>query len=252
MRPVVHIQPVHIQPVQMSRPQQGAPDPGVLTADERARALRFAHADDRHRFVVGRTLMRRVLGILTDIAPADVAITLGPRGKPAVAGGPHFNLSHSGPALALAWSRESPVGIDVEVPVATDAKRGVIARAALTDDENAFAMTLTGAARAAFLMRSWTLKEAVAKAHGDGLALLKRFQLGLSEADLSEANASPYIAAGDLGPALDRWHLFEFRMGEMQGAVASVGTPMRPRFVVHAPVRDLDVMDGAPLPGVAA
>jgi 4'-phosphopantetheinyl transferase len=244
MRPVVHIQPIEITGAR----QDSVPDIGVLSADEHARGKRFAQGPDRYRFVVGRTLMRRVLGILTQTAPMAVAITLGPRGKPVLtAGKPHFNLSHGGAVLALAWCRESAVGIDVETPVAMDTKLDVIARGALTGEERMRATTLTDDARAAFLMRSWTLKEAVAKAHGGGLSVLKRFCL-----EIPENNTPPYIAAGDLGTAPDRWHLFEFRIGDAHGAVASVGTARRPEFVVHASATDLDVMDGGCLPGVTA
>ena len=79
---------------------------------QRWEALRLP--EDRERFLRGRGALRRLLGACRDETPEAVPIGVGPHGKPCCAGGPEFNLSHSGDLILLALHRERPVGVDVE------------------------------------------------------------------------------------------------------------------------------------------
>lgn len=69
---------------------------------------------DQERFLRGRGALRRLVGLWRGEPPAAVPIGVGPHGKPCCAGGPEFNLSHSGDLILLALHRERPVGVDVE------------------------------------------------------------------------------------------------------------------------------------------
>ena len=92
-------------------------------------------------------------------------IVRGEHGKPALAaGGPAFNLAHSG-SLALIAVGPDPLGVDVEQHVA---RRDVVAlaRRFFTPAEAA----VVDADRGAF-WRLWCRKEAWFKAHGTGLVL---------------------------------------------------------------------------------
>ncbi|MEB3255129.1 MAG: 4'-phosphopantetheinyl transferase superfamily protein [Synechococcaceae cyanobacterium] len=79
---------------------------------ERHRGLRLPA--DRERFLRGRGALRRLLAAWRNEAPAAVPIEVAPRGKPRCAGGPEFNVSHSGDLILLAVHRSRPVGVDVE------------------------------------------------------------------------------------------------------------------------------------------
>ncbi|GAA0236622.1 hypothetical protein GCM10009125_26920 [Castellaniella daejeonensis] len=88
---------------------------------------RLRRPDDRLRSLVGRALARRLLGRRLDLAPEDVSLSAGPRGKPMLAGGRpgepagpdagarawHFNIAHSGD-LVLVGVGPGPLGVDVE------------------------------------------------------------------------------------------------------------------------------------------
>jgi phosphopantetheinyl transferase len=242
----VYVQPVHLG----DRPLNSSDGLDPLDACERERAGRFRDPRDRERFVVGRVLMRRVLAVLMQTTPAAVPLAVGRRGKPVLGiGGPHFNLAHSGVAIAFAWSFGGPVGVDVEM-AATDARLASIARGALTEDERRTLLGLDAAARAAALLRFWTLKEAVAKAHGDGLSLMKRFAIRF------DGVGPPRLQTLDPALVEGQWHLFEFRCGEAVGAVASIDAngdaSPRPRLVVHAPVSSSAVLRGARLEDFSA
>lgn len=96
------------------------PDPvrGALAASlapaevQRWEALRLP--EDRERFLRGRGALRRLLGVWRDEPPEAVPIGVGAHGKPCCAGGPEFNLSHSGDLILLAVHQQRPVGVDVE------------------------------------------------------------------------------------------------------------------------------------------
>jgi 4'-phosphopantetheinyl transferase len=135
----------------------------LLDPVERARRERYLRAEDRDRFTLGVAITRLVLGRLLDVPPERVPLTRAcrecgePHGPPAVAGGPHLSVSHSGDRVALALAAGGPVGVDVE-----ESSRHLehdIARHVLSPGETA----------AGDLIAYWTRKEAIIKATGDGL-----------------------------------------------------------------------------------
>jgi 4'-phosphopantetheinyl transferase len=116
------------------------------------RPARFGCAD-----AVLRTLLRAQLG-------AEPEIVVGPRGKPALAGGEiAFSIAHSG-TLALIAIGVGEVGIDVEQHRPRDVI--AIARRFFTADEVALV-----AVEPREFYRLWCRKEALVKARGTGLVL---------------------------------------------------------------------------------
>jgi 4'-phosphopantetheinyl transferase len=168
-----------------------APAPPVLSADEHARAGRYARGDDGRRWAAARAALRVLLGERVGLHPREVAFVHGPHGKPHVDGGPCFNLSHAGGVALVALAGEREVGIDVE---RTDRRSHAILRA-LTDGERAELGERPGHLD---LMRVWCRKEALAKATGGGLRWApERFDTsapdGYALADVEVA--SGYVAA---------------------------------------------------------
>jgi 4'-phosphopantetheinyl transferase len=132
---------------------------------QRWEALRLP--EDRERFLRGRGALRRLLGGWRDEPPEAVPIGAGAHGKPCCAGGPEFNLSHSGDLILLALHRERPVGVDVEQLRPGLAWRP-IARRVLPPAEWQ-ALEAEGQPPEAFLA-AWCRLEARLKAQGLGLA----------------------------------------------------------------------------------
>ena len=66
----------------------------------------------------GHAILHQLLGFYLSCSPDDLLFKKGAHGKPELsgkhAGKIHFNLSHSGDQLALIFSVDSPVGIDIE------------------------------------------------------------------------------------------------------------------------------------------
>ena len=95
-----------------------------LSLDESKRVDRFRFEAPRNRFIVGRGLLRVILGRYCDVSPERLRFSYGPNGKPELAldegarragGALHFNLAHSEGVGVLAITQAAPVGVDVEL-----------------------------------------------------------------------------------------------------------------------------------------
>lgn len=137
-----------------------------LSRDERARADRM-RSGPRERFVAARGQLRRILARYLRLSPSAIAIGSGRNGKPFVAAGPSFNLSHSGRLGICAVSTAGEVGVDIEVFHAVPEAELIAGRwlgaAAATEVGRA------GPDRDAVFLRHWTRREAYLKALGIGI-----------------------------------------------------------------------------------
>jgi len=141
----------------------------TLSTDERARADRFHFARDRSRFVIGRALLRRLLGCYTGATPEALEFEYGEFDKPSLLRGPRFNLSHSGTIALYAVSREGEIGIDVELD--RDVSRDRVAERFFSPGEVKALRALPAELQPRAFLSCWTRKEAFLKARGDGLSL---------------------------------------------------------------------------------
>src|SRR6476469_9332667 len=97
----------------------GGPLAGLLSADERERAGRFAFEHDRRRYIVARARLRQLLGERLGAAPESLRFVYQAHGKPALAryAGQRdlrFNVSHCGEVAAYAFTEGREVGVDIE------------------------------------------------------------------------------------------------------------------------------------------
>ena len=89
----------------------------ILSQEEVARSEKFVRSEHRHRWIVARAGLRRVLADYCSSAPESLEFGSQKYGKPFLVGdyiGPHFNLSHSGDLALVAVTEAGPVGVDVE------------------------------------------------------------------------------------------------------------------------------------------
>jgi phosphopantetheinyl transferase len=142
-----------------------------LDALEQRRAARFHHEADRRRFLLGRAAIRRLGAAFAGVATRDIIIREGEFGKPCFEGiDLHFNLSHSGDAVVLAWSDAQAVGIDTEA-LNRESPHALreISRANFSAVELQAVEAATESELAALFFGIWTRKEAVLKAEGCGI-----------------------------------------------------------------------------------
>ncbi len=164
---------VHVWLASLDRPaaSEDAQLRDLLAPDEARRADAFAAEDERRRFVVGRGLLRVLLGRYLHEAPAVLRFDYGERGKPTLAGSTvQFNLSHAGGIVLYAIALGRDVGVDVErLRSLPDLAR--IARRFFSAWEADTLLQLPAAERERAFFTCWTRKEAYVKALGGGLAV---------------------------------------------------------------------------------
>jgi 4'-phosphopantetheinyl transferase len=139
----------------------------LLTTPERARADRYRFADDRRRSIVARAATRRFIGRYLGTDPAALIIEEEEFGKPVLREREfEFNASHSGDLVALAFAKNTAVGVDVE------RRRHLsdtlaLARRYFSAEEASIVERAADADHAFFSI--WTAKEAIVKASGKGI-----------------------------------------------------------------------------------
>lgn len=141
-----------------------------LSPDEVRRSEGFHTEKDRRHWIVARGTLRLILGRARSAAPASLCFELGPHGKPSLAGGPSFNLSHCADlALVAVAPAERPVGVDVEGVRSLRDLRSIEERY-FSAEEKAFleaaAAGSSAGARARAFLTLWTRREAAVKALG--------------------------------------------------------------------------------------
>jgi len=174
----------------------------VLSAAERERTAGYRNIEAAGRYVITRTLVRRVLGERLGVAPRDVRIRVTDMGKPVVSDDIHFNVSHSGDLIMMALSGDRAVGIDVERRREVGRAGALIARwLTLVEQREVAAWITAGLTESDAFLRVWSVKEARLKAVGVGIS-------GANTADLTDVvavglddllSAGPRDAAGYVG-----------------------------------------------------
>ncbi len=142
----------------------------LLTPDEQLRANRFHFERDRQRYIVGRGILRTLLGRYLGCAGSELQFSYGLRGKPALTNPVFdFNLAHSGGLAVIALAYQQEIGVDVEqIRPITDMEQ--IVQRFFAEQEQADLLTLPVEQRQTAFFNGWTRKEAYLKALGDGLA----------------------------------------------------------------------------------
>ena len=141
----------------------------LLSEEEHARLHRMRLGMARNEFVVGRAMLRVLVGAVLEMPATQISISTGDFGKPSVAR-IEFSVAHSHGNILIALCRNSRVGVDIEwidkdietVEIAQQSfSRGEISRLEHREDEQ----------RLLAFYDIWTKKEAMVKAHGQGLTL---------------------------------------------------------------------------------
>lgn len=197
---------VHVWRAALDEP--GWPSPDRLPAEDRERARGMSEAEPARRWVAARWALRGVLGHYLERDPAQIALALGPRGKPALGGAEaalRFNLSHSGAVALIAVAHEREVGIDVE---RIEPRRDVLALAARALDEEAAAAVREAPPerRLAAFHNAWVRHEATVKCLGSGLgAQAPPTATTAIELDAGRGYAAAVATTGERQPPLRRF-----------------------------------------------
>jgi len=198
----------------------------LVSPDELARAARFHFPVHRHRYIVGRSQLRRILGSYLKIAPASIAFTYSEFGKPHVPPAQNpaalaFSVSHSEDLCVVAITHIHPLGVDVE-RIRPDFGGEEVAQSNFAPAEFRELLSLSPDIRPQAFFNCWTRKEAYVKALGAGL------QIPLDSFEVSLRPGEPAVFLR--GVAKD-WNLLSFLAADQfQAAVAHRGAEAHVNF----------------------
>lgn len=151
-----------------------------LSGDETARMERYKLPCLRTRYAIARGALRMLAGRYLDEKAAALIFTYGEQGKPALENRPlHFNLSHSDDLMAVAFTLDGPLGLDIE-HISPRLHARDIANRYFSERECAEMETGDDGEYLRRFFRFWTAKEALMKATSLGFALeLSKIEVGL-------------------------------------------------------------------------
>jgi 4'-phosphopantetheinyl transferase len=205
----------------------------LLSEDERDRRNRFRFERDRTRYVVGRGLLRTLLGRYVAVDPALLRFLYSRNRKPRLlAGGPYFNVAHSGGTALYAFSPSFEVGIDIEL-VRLEYADERTAERFFSPLEVKTLRALPEGARTRAFFACWTRKEAFLKARGDGLSLA----LDSFDVTLAPDEPAALLRTGWSSDEHSRWKLVDLSDIERE-QVAAVAAPATDWQWVY---RDIDI-----------
>lgn len=144
----------------------------LLTEPDAAAVRRFALPELRDRALLRRAFVRVMLGKELHVAPHDVPLEKGRRGKPELTGHSHvsISLSHTDDVMLLAIARGGLHGVGVDVErVAAEIDPDLLSPTVLHAEEARAIHGLVGEERKRAFLRVWCRKEAALKVTGIGL-----------------------------------------------------------------------------------
>jgi len=181
-----------------------------LSPEERAQHQRFRFDKHRHTYLVSHALMRGALSLSTQVEPAQFAFKTNAYGKPfVVAPTQHqtvnFNLSHTDGLAAIAISKDTELGVDVENKHRQDLTQELAEHFFAPEECQAVAQ-YSEHERAIKMLEFWTLKESYIKAVGQGLSIaLDSFAFRLATA----TQAASLLRLDAQECALDAWSFWQ-------------------------------------------
>lgn len=156
----------------------------LLDDSEQARAARFMFEPDRQAYIGAHALLRLALSARADLTPAEWRFATAERGKPYLVGAPRdlrFSVSHTRGMVAVAITEGCEIGVDVEEPRSAREPLKLATRFFAPDETAALRAIDDDDARRDAFLNIWTMKEAVIKATGQGLAYgLDSFSVSLA------------------------------------------------------------------------
>ena len=182
--PVLAKDDVHVWKVSLDRtPSELDSLRQTLTRDEQKRADRFRCEKHRDRFIVGRGVLRAILGRYLDRPPNQLRFQYTPYGKPTFPTETeilNFNLSHSHDLALYAVTQGREIGVDVEF-IRKNINLLGIAKRFFSEQEYAELQALPQSCQLQTFFDCWTRKEAFIKAKGEGFSLpLHRFDVSIT------------------------------------------------------------------------
>lgn len=183
----------------------------TLSIDEIARAERFRFDRDRRRFIVGRGILRKILGCYLSVDPSRLQFRYKKNGKPRLAHTSgnkpiNFNISDSEGLALFAFTRDREIGVDVEQILDISEMDQIVERF-FSLREHAVFRALPESERKEAFFNCWTRKEALVKAMGDGLS----WPLDTFDVSVAPGEPARLIRMEGDSKAASRWSIHDLK-----------------------------------------
>jgi 4'-phosphopantetheinyl transferase len=190
-----------------------------LSNDEIERANRFYQEGKQRKYVIGRSILRHILGRYLNVDGSAVRFTYNLQGKPFLADDSNlcFNVSHSRNVMLIAVTAGTNVGVDVEY-IREDALLDQVAQSFFSENEIRILRSLSKPDRQTSFFLGWTRKEAYIKARDLGLSLpLSQFDVSMKRGEPAQLLVTSYDPAEAV-----RWSIFNLEPADHYAAAVAV------------------------------
>jgi len=167
----------------------------LLDSDDKSRASKFQLSLDRDRFVISNTILRKLLSKYLGIEPTEIHFEHSANGKPSIAGHceMQFTVAHSKDMMLWAFTKNSPIGIDVEHLNREVDVYSLMEHYCSPNEQAKIKGSPISEQRTSFIT-CWTRKEAFFKAVGCGLSFAPaQLEVSLLETESPEVLATPWL-----------------------------------------------------------
>ncbi len=191
----------------------------LLSDEELLRAERYLLPEDKHRYIISKSVLKRLIIHFLTIENKHIRIGFTENGKPFLKDYPelHFNTSHSEDGFAIAFASGKEIGVDLEhrqrvlnIPA--------LERFLFTNDELKLVHKLEHSRKQEVFIKSWTRKEALLKSGGEGLTK------SMNSLEVSFIPNKQFSLKTEDGLNTHEWFLESFTlMNDYAGAIAVKG-----------------------------
>lgn len=185
----------------------------LLDETEKKRAARFKFDIHQKRFIIAKSILRKVLSLYLKMPAEEIIFHTNAHGKPFVENSTiQFNVSHSEDLAVFAVTSQQAIGVDIEkIETQFDEQ---VAKRFFSEQEYTHLITRKLAEQAKTFYALWSMKEAVIKLKGEGLYRpLSSFSVTEENPDylLKIFYVDPHFAAAFAAEkAISELHFFEW------------------------------------------
>ncbi|MES2615190.1 MAG: 4'-phosphopantetheinyl transferase superfamily protein [Bdellovibrionota bacterium] len=184
-----------------------------LSQHELDRANAFHNKKDRSCFITARSILKKILSKYTNIPIHKIILSYSEFGKPYLASEENvlpiqFSVTHSNNVIVLAFTLESPIGVDIE-QLSPIPDFDSIAKIVFSEIEYDTWSNISFENKLQFFYQLWTYKESVIKALGYG------FSYDTKKFTITETTKKPTIIFHDSSQKANLWTIEKIFVDDM-------------------------------------
>lgn len=166
----------------------------ILSPSECQKVKSFRLEEEQNQFLISKALLKLILARYTGQTAQSIQLSYSINGKPYITNksGVQFNLSHTGNALLIGFTKNVDIGVDIE-RVNRTVNFSKIIPLLYSEKELETFNSLKDNDKNDSFFKSWTCKEAFIKAKGSGLTFpINQLELSLLDGEKVKIQNTPW------------------------------------------------------------